>query len=246
MKHHQLARTSVKLTILYDNHPSDNQRLKPDWGFACLIQGLEKTILFDTGAKGEILLNNMRQLKLSPMQIECVFLSHHHSDHIGGLAKLIEANPHLKVYFPASFPEKDKNNWRQKEIDLQEITSSYKLCPQAISTGIIEGWIKEQSLVLEVPSGIIVITGCAHPRIVNIISWVKQHFSQPITLLIGGFHLAGFSPREILEIIQTFRLQGVKKVAPAHCTGEEATSLISQEYQQDFIRITVGQRLEIQ
>ena len=36
------------VTILYDNNRFDSQ-LKTAWGFSCLIRGLEKTILFDTG-----------------------------------------------------------------------------------------------------------------------------------------------------------------------------------------------------
>ncbi|HDJ23095.1 MAG TPA: MBL fold metallo-hydrolase [Candidatus Aminicenantes bacterium] len=236
----------VKLTILYDNHPSPSSRLKADWGFSCLIQGLEKTILFDTGANGSILQENMSHLEVSPTAIDFVFLSHFHHDHTGGLEKLINLNPHLEILLPASFPSTFKNSLRAKNILIREITSFQEICPQAYSTGIIEGWIKEQSLVLEVPSGLILMTGCAHPRIVNIISLVKQFFPKEITLLIGGFHLAGFSSREILQIIQVFRLQEVKRVAPAHCTGDEASSLLQQEYQENFLDVTVGKGFEIQ
>jgi len=246
MENSQSKGPLVKLTVLYDNHPSPDKRLKADWGFACLVQGLEKNILFDTGAKGEILLHNMAQLGFSPQEIDGVFLSHHHMDHTGGLDRLLEVNPNLTLWLPASFPDKDKLAWRQQGATLHEITTPESICPHAFSTGIIEGWIKEQSLILEVNSGTIVLTGCAHPRIVNIISKVKQNFPQPITLLLGGFHLAGFSSREIVGIIQNFRLQEVKRVAPAHCTGEEAIELIAQEYQEDFIRISVGERIEIQ
>lgn len=45
----------VTLRVLYDNYACDNA-LKTDWGFSCLVRGIEKTILFDTGAKGDLLL----------------------------------------------------------------------------------------------------------------------------------------------------------------------------------------------
>lgn len=245
MKNSQMTQLGVKLTILYDNHPSPGSGLKADWGFACLVQAPGKTILFDTGAKGDILLENMNQLGLSPREIDYVFLSHHHTDHTGGLVRLIEAHPSLTIFLPATFPEKDKLSWHRQGANLREITTAEQIDSHIFSTGIIEGWIKEQSLILETTSGIIVLTGCAHPRIVNILSRIKENYPRPITLLLGGFHLAGFSSREILGIIQNFRLQDVKRVAPAHCTGEEAIELIAQEYQQDFIRVTVGQRIEL-
>ena len=55
----------LKLTILYDNIAGDS-RLKPDWGFAALVEYGGHTLLFDTGANGSILLDNMRQLSVDP------------------------------------------------------------------------------------------------------------------------------------------------------------------------------------
>lgn len=39
---------ALRLTVLYDNHRHEASTLK-DWGFSCLVEGTEKTILFDTG-----------------------------------------------------------------------------------------------------------------------------------------------------------------------------------------------------
>lgn len=53
----------MRIDIVYDNNVfKKNHNLKPDWGFACLLQTKKETILFDTGAKGEILLSNMKNL----------------------------------------------------------------------------------------------------------------------------------------------------------------------------------------
>jgi 7,8-dihydropterin-6-yl-methyl-4-(beta-D-ribofuranosyl)aminobenzene 5'-phosphate synthase len=41
------AETPKTITVLYDNYVFD-QACRSDWGFACLISGTEKTILFDT------------------------------------------------------------------------------------------------------------------------------------------------------------------------------------------------------
>jgi len=58
----------VKVTIIYDNTAFD-KTLEADWGFAALIEAYGRTLLFDTGANGEILLRNMRVLKIDPLRI---------------------------------------------------------------------------------------------------------------------------------------------------------------------------------
>ena len=57
--------TKMKITILYDNTAFRND-LKSDWGFSCLVEAYNKIILFDTGADGSILLENMKKLNIKP------------------------------------------------------------------------------------------------------------------------------------------------------------------------------------
>ena len=96
--------SDVEITVVFDNYPSD-ARLETSWGFACVIRGLEKTVLFDTGGNGGILLGNMQTLGFDPAEIEVVVLSHVHMDHIGGLQAFLSRNGDVTVYMPASFPD---------------------------------------------------------------------------------------------------------------------------------------------
>ena len=50
----------LHITAVYDNIPY-KEGLTTSWGFACVIKGAEKTILFDTGGNRALLLNNMLQ-----------------------------------------------------------------------------------------------------------------------------------------------------------------------------------------
>jgi 7,8-dihydropterin-6-yl-methyl-4-(beta-D-ribofuranosyl)aminobenzene 5'-phosphate synthase len=88
--------------------------LKTDWGFSCYIQGLEKTILFDTGGRGEILVSNLEKMGLSPENIEVVVLSHYHGDHTGGLDEILRLNPRIEVWVPEHFPKDFKQRLREK------------------------------------------------------------------------------------------------------------------------------------
>jgi 7,8-dihydropterin-6-yl-methyl-4-(beta-D-ribofuranosyl)aminobenzene 5'-phosphate synthase len=86
----------LRITVLFNNVPY-RTGLTPGWGFSCLIEGADKTILFDTGGDGAVLLANMRHLGLSPKNVEFVVLSHIHIDHTGGPDELLAEHADLEV-----------------------------------------------------------------------------------------------------------------------------------------------------
>jgi 7,8-dihydropterin-6-yl-methyl-4-(beta-D-ribofuranosyl)aminobenzene 5'-phosphate synthase len=98
----------VNITIVCDNNPY-KEGLETRWGFSCLVGGPEKTILFDTGPGGSLLVN-MEKLAIEPQSIDTVVLSHVHPDHTGGLEGFLEKKPDVTVYLPKSFPERFKDN----------------------------------------------------------------------------------------------------------------------------------------
>jgi 7,8-dihydropterin-6-yl-methyl-4-(beta-D-ribofuranosyl)aminobenzene 5'-phosphate synthase len=210
------------------------------------VEGLEKSILFDTGANGQILLSNMEKLGIRPEDIDVVVLSHAHRDHTGGLEGLLGRNYQIEVWMPYFFAPDFKAPVEKKGARVVEVTTSQKICQGACTSGVIEGWIKEQPVVLDTEKGLILLTGCAHPRIANIIARVREIFQKDIFMALGGFHLAGFDEKYIKEIIRSFRDSGIKKVGPAHCSGDEARKLFREEYQDDFIEIGVGKKIQIQ
>ncbi|MGB7297385.1 MAG: MBL fold metallo-hydrolase [Candidatus Aminicenantales bacterium] len=204
-----------------------------------------KSVLFDTGADGRILLSNLKKLGILPGGIDVVVLSHAHRDHTGGLHNLLVQNPGIEVWVPQFFSVDFKDQVRKTAAQLVEVTTSREICAGAFTSGVIEGWIKEQSLVLDTDRGLVLLTGCAHPRIVQIIARVRDMFKKDIFMALGGVHLAGFEKKEIQNIIREFRHSGVQKVGPAHCSGEEARALFLEEYEQDFIEMGVGKKISI-
>ncbi len=187
-----------KLTIVYDNTTTDPQ-LSPDWGFAAVVE---------TGGHTD------------PAFIEAIILSHQHDDHTGGLQALLATGVRPTVYVPAKFTRAFKRSV-EAQTTLVEVSDAVEIVPGVHTTRPI-GSIIEEALVVETGDGAVVITGCAHPGVVEIVREAQAVTNSPIALVVGGFHLASASESQVSSIIAELRQLGVQKVMPCHCTGEKA------------------------
>ena len=234
----------LTITIIYDNNEYD-ERLETAWGFSCLVEGLEKTILFDTGGDSAMLLRNMRKLGIDPQDVEVIVISHIHYDHLGGLPGFLEENKEVTVYLPEYLPESIKDTVRESGAELVEVREPVKICERAYSTGELGDWIKEQSLAIETDKGLVVITGCAHPGVVNVVREAKKLRGSDVHLVLGGFHLCWLNALQIKGIVDGVKKEGVEKVAPCHCSGDLARSTFEKAYGGNFILVGVGKKLEV-
>jgi 7,8-dihydropterin-6-yl-methyl-4-(beta-D-ribofuranosyl)aminobenzene 5'-phosphate synthase len=243
---------TLTLTIVYDNNAydprpvlSEVEGLKTAWGFSCLIEYRGQVILFDTGGDSPTLLANMATLGIDPGEIEAVVLSHIHGDHTSGLSSLLPmAGDSLTVFVPQSFPARFKDAVRTRT-HLVEVREPREIGEEAYTTGELGTGIIEQSLAVRTDEGLVVVTGCAHPGIVEVVRKAKTLSGDGVYLVLGGFHLGGKSRREIEGILSEFRRLGVRKVAPCHCTGEQAIKMFRQEYGEDFIQAGVGKVVRV-
>ena len=211
----------MKVTIVYDN-TAFKKELKADWGFSALVAAKGKKILFDTGARGSILLSNMAQLGIDPREITDVFISHAHFDHTGGLSSFLDQNNDVKLWVPVSLRGVKKLG------EVVEIERARKLYEGIYSTGELEGI--EQSLCIETKKGIVVIVGCSHPRMTHILDAASQFGT--VYGIIGGLH--GNRPES---------LKGLEVICATHCTQykDEIASL----YPGNYIEGGAGRVIEI-
>jgi 7,8-dihydropterin-6-yl-methyl-4-(beta-D-ribofuranosyl)aminobenzene 5'-phosphate synthase len=233
------ATNPVTLTIVYDNLPLDT-RLKAAWGFACLVETGKTTVLFDTGGDGPTLMGNLAALGFDPRRIDAVVLSHIHSDHTGGLDALLSANDLVTVFVPHSFPADFKTRV-SKRSPLIQVSEPATIAEHIRTTGELGTAIVEQSLIVETDKGLIVITGCAHPGIVEIVQRAKAYGE--IYLVMGGFHLGAKSAREVETVIAKLKRLDVRKVAPSHCTGEKAIEQFKAAFGANFIQAGTSLRI---
>jgi 7,8-dihydropterin-6-yl-methyl-4-(beta-D-ribofuranosyl)aminobenzene 5'-phosphate synthase len=234
----------VKITVVYDNNPYD-RRLEPAWGFACIVEGFEKVILFDTGGDGDVLLANMAALGYAPGDVDVVVLSHVHGDHVGGLPRVLEENPAVTVYAPSSFPARLKNGVERAGAALVEVEGRCDVCPGVGSTGEMGTSVVEQALAAKTPRGLAVITGCAHPGIVSVVERARALYGEKVCVVLGGFHLGGADDAELKEIAASFRRLGVRYVGPCHCSGDRAREIFAEEFRERYLPVGVGTVVEV-
>jgi 7,8-dihydropterin-6-yl-methyl-4-(beta-D-ribofuranosyl)aminobenzene 5'-phosphate synthase len=238
------AGEELKFTIIYDNYTAKDG-MESDWGFSCLIEGLDKTILFDTGTKPEVFERNLEKLDIDLKEVDQIVITHNHGDHTGGLDLVLKSNPDISVYFPVSFPPAFGRKIEDHQAKPIRVTEPLEICPGAFLTGEMGDEIKEQSLVLDGPNGLVIVTGCSHQGIVNILKKAKQIRSKNIHLVFGGFHLMRHSEDQLREIIDAFQSLGVEKCGATHCTGDGAINMFKAAYGPNFISLGVGKTFTI-
>ena len=166
----------------------------------------------------------MRKLNINPKDVDIVVLSHNHWDHTGGLRGFLKANGNkAKVIQPTAF---------------SKLT---KLFDDVYSTGALRGFfIKEQALAIKTKKGLVIITGCAHPGVVNLVK-AAQQIDKKIYLVLGGFHID-----DAIKEIKAFKALRVQKAAPCHCTSQHAIKQFKATYKENFIRAGVGKIIKIE
>lgn len=223
----------------------DNYLVRPElaaaWGFAVVVETPANTVLFDTGGDGAKLLSNMQALGVDPGNIESVVISHLHADHLGGLSALLAANPNVTLWIPSTFPESVRRDILTAGARYRDVSGPTRIAQGIHTTGGMGRAPKEQSLIVDTAEGIVVITGCAHAGIVNVVRAARNLFSdRPITLVMGGFHLLLASNDEVAETIRDFRQLGVRKVAPSHCSGDRTRNRFQTFYKGNYVEGGAG------
>ena len=180
---------------------------------------------------------------VDPQSIEAVILSHEHNDHIGGLQALLDTGVQPTVYAPSTFLGLFKQQV-SNQTRLVEVTDALEIIPGIHTTRPVSS-IVEEALVVETRDGLVVITGCAHPGVAEMVRQAQTTVGGKIAYLVGGFHLSQIPQSMLLPIIAESRQLGVEKILPAHCTGADAIALFRTEYGENYVEGGVGRTVTI-
>jgi 7,8-dihydropterin-6-yl-methyl-4-(beta-D-ribofuranosyl)aminobenzene 5'-phosphate synthase len=246
----------MKLYVLSENSASPG--FLAEHGLSYYIEFNNKKLLFDTGAS-DVFMKNALKLNVNLQEIDLIVLSHGHWDHGNGL-KFIKNKPltvHPDAFIKR-YRKSGKENIGI-DLSLNEIINKFSVNfaskPFYINENIIflgeiphtfefeereTAYYKENgdnddikddsALVLIKNNELIVVSGCAHSGICNIIEYSKELTGiSKINTVIGGFHLKKQN-YQTKKTIEYFNDNAVKNILPSHCTELPALSMFFNEF----------------
>jgi 7,8-dihydropterin-6-yl-methyl-4-(beta-D-ribofuranosyl)aminobenzene 5'-phosphate synthase len=186
---------------------ADREGLRTEYAVSYLVKADETTILMDTGGNRYAehpspLLHNMQVLGVKPADIDMLFISHLHWDHLGGFNEQRTGSFSLShgpvtlraipVYAPAPISPSHWNPGPRVEV----VAGPKVLRPGIACLGpiprqlFLAGRTLENALAINVEGkGIVLIVGCGHQTAQRIIERTQALFDEPVYAVIGGLHL---------------------------------------------------------
>ncbi len=137
------------------------------------------------------------------------------------LEKMLNASFNLQN----GFYEVGKGVWLTGEVpfsnDVEKIPESFLVERDGVL--LKDDFADDNSLLIDTDKGLVIVLGCAHRGIVNILTYAKKKLNKKIRAVIGGTHLHDAQKTQIefagSYLRELFQNDGVELFAPAHCTG---------------------------
>lgn len=118
----------------------------------------------------------------------------------------------------------------------------------------VDDFAHEQSLVFELPDGLVVLNSCSHGGVDLILEEVQRALDgRRVLAMIGGFHLMGpagpdsmrESEQEVRMLASKLRAMQVDKIYTGHCTGTKAFPILKEELGEKLELLVTGRTIEI-
>ncbi|MCK9467132.1 MAG: MBL fold metallo-hydrolase [Candidatus Absconditabacterales bacterium] len=219
-----MQNNNSSITIVAENTCLMNNILAQH-GVSFWIKYYGKNYLFDCAQIFEGLEYNFKELNLNPEKLDGIIISHDHYDHVHALPKFIEKYKTKKIYVPKDFKSLENKN-------IIKVDNYWEIEKGFFLTGSMDGGnAKEQSAILDFgKKGIMIIVGCSHPGIINIVeNAIKITGNKKIMGIIGGLHLVESSYEEIMNIVEYLKKIDISFIIPGHCTGNDAVNILRKE-----------------
>lgn len=247
----------MDLTVLVDNNCKTNSNLLAEFGLSFLLENEYHKVLFDCGSS-DVFIKNAYKMGLDLSHVTEIVLSHGHKDHTSGLMRLqdlyrkmliagISLNTKTILGHPDVFEVKLNENsenigfqWDPAQLcDIFEI--DYCKEPRWISPNLLYlgeipqeyntdyKYRDETVLVYKSKNGLVIITGCSHVGIQNIIEYAKKVTGEArIDTIIGGVFLSNKTEYKIRELGIYLRSLNLRNFYPCHCCDLNSKIILSE------------------
>lgn len=249
----------MKIITLIENNVNSKSELICEFGLSLYIEDDDFKLIFDTGQSG-IFTENIKKLKIKPLEVHNIILSHNHYDHVGGLKTYINNfgnnfTLHVhKDFFNLKYsltslvsrilsPKYLENFVKNKNIPINFINVHIHKLSKNISlftnfstknlenkssyfkklnnTFIKDSFEDEIVLGLDTKKGFILVCGCSHIGIENIIKDIQCWTGKKVNGVIGGLHLSKVSDDDLNRVVNFFKENNINYFAISHCSGNK-------------------------
>jgi 7,8-dihydropterin-6-yl-methyl-4-(beta-D-ribofuranosyl)aminobenzene 5'-phosphate synthase len=161
-----------------------------------------------------------------------------------------EALPSEKRYYGGAPPEIMKLGTVFPGANIQLIDKTTEVVPGISLIALVSDApgtkeLKELSLAINTPDGIVLVVGCSHPGIENIVAEAAK-INPHIHFIAGGFHLVVAQDPAIEKIATTLHdTYKVDYIAPGHCTGEPTFAALERVFGDRYRYAGLGTTLDL-
>jgi 7,8-dihydropterin-6-yl-methyl-4-(beta-D-ribofuranosyl)aminobenzene 5'-phosphate synthase len=221
----------VRIVILVDNNPY-GEGLETAWGLSICVETRGARFLFDTGPDPGVLERNAERLGVDLGSLDFVVISHGHGDHTGGLELAALRRRGLRVYIP-----RDEGLKRYVEsLGLRpiQVNETVEVARGVFVVKPLYGPPMEEALAIVTSRGLVVLVGCSHPGVVNLVRQAARDVGVKPYMVVGGFHMAGSPAEEAREVVEQLLGMGVEKIYPVHCSGDAVRAYLSESHRGSY------------
>jgi 7,8-dihydropterin-6-yl-methyl-4-(beta-D-ribofuranosyl)aminobenzene 5'-phosphate synthase len=166
------------------------------------------------------------------------------------LIKPITSLPDRMRYYDGKYPDKIPTGYPWNDGNFVLVDKLTEISPGIFlvftiskTPGTLE--LRELSLVLRGPNGLSLVVGCSHPGIEEVLQ-ASSAIDPRVHFLCGGLHLVSTPESEIDRLVDSLKNKWkIDKIAPGHCTGEQAFFRLQKAFGDDYLYAGAGTQLEI-
>ncbi|ADL13747.1 MBL fold metallo-hydrolase [Acetohalobium arabaticum] len=131
--------------------------------------------------------------------------------------------------------------------EFEKFNPDYKRHINKRDTDLITDEFKDdQTVFFETSQGLVILLGCSHAGVVNILEYIKEFTNgQKIHAIIGGMHLISADEGRIKKTVDYLATLDFDLLVPLHCTGFTAVKAMKEAFGERVLIQQTGHKLEI-